>query len=380
MPRKGESIFKRNDGRWEGRYIKERTMYGDAVYGYIYGKSYTDVKERMIKKISEPNQPLRRKRYRYDPTKPPIGILAEDWLMIKQPQVKVSTYMKYRNLVYSYIVKRIGTVTVDQIDAAFLNDYCNTLLEEGGANEQGLSNKTVGDTMSVMRSILRYAQAQRIDVGCTGKEVMIRTDNKKMRILTKREQRKLENYISHDMSYRNVGILLCLYTGMRIGEICALRWEDVSFREKTIHVHSTMQRLQTGSDLFKKTRVMVTTPKSSCSIRTIPIPPALLEILAEESQKYGFVLTGDHSFVEPRTMENHFKSILKRAELETVNFHCLRHTFATRCVEAGVDIKTLSEILGHATVSITMNRYVHPTMKMKRDSMARLAEMCLVGM
>lgn len=157
-----------------------------------------------------------------------------------------------------------------------------------------------------------------------------------------------------------------------------MRWEDISLRERTLHVHQTMQRIQVDGE--KKTAIVVTTPKSPYSNRLIPIPASVMVVIEQSfPTRQGYVLTGSNAkSVEPRTMQNYFKRILKANDIEPVNFHALRHTFATRCVEVGFDVKSLSEILGHANVNITMNRYVHPTMKLKEANMERLSDLFLV--
>jgi integrase len=183
------------------------------------------------------------------------------------------------------------------------------------------------------------------------------------------------------MSERNLGILLCLFTGMRVGEICALKWEDFSFQEKSIHVHNTMQRLQIpDSTTAQKTRIMVTSPKSKCSIRTIPIPDSLIQLIQKEfPNRQGYVLAAvNEKYIEPRTMQKYFHYVQKQCGLVPVNFHALRHTFATRCIELGFDVKSLSEILGHATVNITLNRYVHPSMELKQQNMQKLSSLLAV--
>ena len=192
------------------------------------------------------------------------------------------------------------------------------------------------------------------------------------------DQERLYRYLVEHPSPRNLGILLSLFTGLRIGEVCALRWEDISLRERTLHVHKTMQRIQVDGE--KKTAIVVTAPKSICSNRLIPIPTSVMVVIEQFfPTRQGYVLTGSNvKSVEPRTMQNYFKRILKVNDIEPVNFHALRHTFATRCVEVGFDVKSLSEILGHANVNITMNRYVHPTMKLKEANMQRLSELFLV--
>lgn len=170
-------------------------------------------------------------------------------------------------------------------------------------------------------------------------------------------------------------MLLSLFTGIRVGEICALRWEDISFSEQTIYVHQTMQRLQDRSNSTNKTKIVITTPKSACSIRTIPLPEELLPILeAHRTTSTGYLLTNsDQNYIEPRTMQNRFKKALQICSIENANYHSLRHTFATRCIELGFDIKSLSEILGHASVNITLNRYVHPSLELKKENMQRLS-------
>lgn len=200
-----------------------------------------------------------------------------------------------------------------------------------------------------------------------------------MHIFSTAEQEKLYQYLCLNLNNYNVGILLCLFTGIRIGEVCALRWEDISIQEKTIYIHQTMQRIQSRNE-DKKTKVIISTPKSQCSIRIIPLPDNLVEIISKCTvKKTGYFLTGsDNKFVEPRTMQNHFKKVLQENSITDTNFHSLRHTFATRCIELGFDVKSLSEILGHASVNITMNRYVHPSMTLKRENMQRLSTLIAV--
>lgn len=377
MSRKGESIFKRKDGRWEGRYIKERNPQGKAIYGYAYGKTYWEAKEKMVKMVAAAKTEARTPQ-ESSADCITFGALATGWLCTKRENVKESTFIKYRNLLNCNILPRLGKIAAAQVTVDILKDLHNWLLTKGGRKKQGLSPKTVADAFSIIRSVLRYAEIQKIPICCTGTEVTVRSVHRKMRVLSAAERKRLVKWLAANPSRRNLGILVCLYTGMRLGEVCALRWEDISEREKTIYVRSTMQRLQMDQNTLRKTAVIITAPKSASSIRTIPVPPVLQNTLDQYRTPDGYLLTGTEAWVEPRTMENYFKRILKAARLPRVNFHCLRHTFATYCVEMDFDVKTLSEILGHANIAITMNRYVHPTMKMKRESMNRLSSPFLV--
>lgn len=371
MARKGNNIYKRKDGRWEGRYIRARTPEGRAIYGSVYARSYREA----VRKLSELTDSAE--------ATVPLWAEAEDvrfctlgeaWLENRRPQIKESAYNKYRNLFCSYIRPQLGELPLSRLTPGRLNRLCSDLLTRGGSRGQGLSPKTVNDTLAVIRNILRFAECQGYRPPCTGQEITVRQSPREMQILARSDQDRLTRYLCGHQTREGLGILLCLFTGLRIGEICALQWSDISLEEKTLHVRQTMQRIQCqGAE--RRTRVTLTAPKSRCSVRTIPIPEpvfCLLEPYAWSSR--GFFLTGrEDRYVEPRMMQYHLKRILLACGVEPVNFHALRHTFATRCVEAGFDVKSLSEILGHASVSITMNRYVHPSMELKKENMQRLS-------
>lgn len=173
--------------------------------------------------------------------------------------------------------------------------------------------------------------------------------------------------------------MLCLFTGIRAGELCAIKWDDIDISEKKLSVRKTLQRLRTSKPEGCKTEVKLLEPKSSSSVRDIPLPDALMELLEKFYISGAFLLTGENSrFIEPRTMQNRFKKIIAACGIQDANFHTTRHTFATRCIELGFDVKSLSEILGHANVAITMNRYVHPSMELKRENMNRFSDLFTV--
>lgn len=376
MPKKGENIYKRKDGRWEGRYIKSRTISGKAVYGYVYAKTYRDVKAKLKQfhsdlsatgSLTESGNALL------------LSSAASQWLMDLRPQVKESTYNKYRNQIQSYIIPSMGQIQVQDITDRIVREFCFALLNHGGKDKKGLSPKTVSDTLSTLCRILDFSRGKGYSLVPVSPKIRIKHEEKKIRVLSRNEQNQLCTYLKEHMDERNMGILLCLFTGLRIGELCALTWDDISFSEGTVYVHRTMQRIQTNNESEAKTKILISTPKSSCSIRTIPLPDEMVKLL-EAYRKSGYVLTGTwKEYVEPRTMQNHFKRVLRDSGIQSANFHALRHSFATRCVEMGFDAKSLSEILGHASVTITMNRYVHPSMELKRQNMERLSELIAVS-
>lgn len=378
MPRKGENIYKRKDGRWEGRYIKSRLETGKAQYGYIYAKSYREIKNKLSIAIQSNNK-LQSKPIQ---TSDLITFreVATEWYELRQPQLKESTSIKYLNLLNSYMLPQLGNKTLDALTHDSIKKFCNELLIAGGKKGSGLSAKTVSDVLSIIRNILKYC----IDTGripaCDARSVTVKQTQKEMRIFSRSEQERLCKYLYTNLNPCNIGILICLFTGIRVGEICALQREDISLSERTIHVHQTMQRIQTPDSMEHKTAIIISTPKSSCSIRTIPLPDELACIISTFiDSSSGYFLTGSKTkYIEPRTMQNHFKQVLKESSVDNANYHALRHTFATRCVELGFDIKSLSEILGHASVNITMNRYVHPSIELKRNHMQRLSSLFAV--
>lgn len=371
MPRKGENIYKRKDGRWEGRY-KLNTNDGKTKYGYIYGRSYSEVKKELSIRRAEQMQSSMEKKVLRNENFNAIAIL---WLADIKPTVKISTWNKYKNLLNSYIIPALNNTSVGDIDYSAVSLLVNNLLVSGGARNQGLSTKTVSDVLVVLKAILKYAARMKITVDLSAFEMSVSIKSTPLKVISVQDQKKIINHLSQADDLTTLGILICLFTGMRIGEVCALTWGDISIDNRIIHVHQTIQRVQYPSD-HAKTKVVITEPKSQCSIRDIPIPDILITYLtAQVSQNTAFVLTGsDKIYLEPRTMQNRFKKILLECGIETMNFHVLRHTFATRCIEVGFDIKSLSEILGHANVNITLNRYVHPSMKTKHDNMAKLSE------
>lgn len=364
MPRRGENIYKRKDGRWEGRYIKMYNVDGRAVYKSIYAHSYAEVKEKMITQkkalIAQTSQKHSNDNF---------GFYAEGWLTTVKLKRKISTYNKYRNLYNSYIKPLLGNKRIEMINAKALEQVICEYTE--------LSSKTKNDILCVIRMILTFAADSGCTITFTLRSVSVRQEKRQMRVLNVDEQRLFTDYLLDCPNLYKIGIFLCLCTGIRIGEMCALKREDISFPHSMLSVRKTMQRVQIDSKCAK-TEVIITEPKSKSSLRDIPIPNFAAEILFKYysvMKPSCYLLTGNaEKFIEPRTLEYHFKKYIKECSLSNVNFHALRHTFATRCIEAGFDVKTLSEILGHTNVNITLNRYVHPSMDLKRSNMEKLSD------
>lgn len=379
MSRKGENIYKRKDGRWEGRYIKER-INGKLKYGYVFAYSYKEVKEKLnLAKLSL-NDTL-------EPSDSIINIeiekfssIAKEWIKISGNQWKKSTVAKYKNIVTKYLLPQFGDYKITEIKRENIQEFVLDLLASGNESTKSLAPKTINCIISVMKNIFDYATMNKGYTLITFDGLYVKQTQKKMRIFTLTEQEILTKYLLSNLNLTSLGILICLYTGIRIGELCALKWKDISFQEKYIHIQSTMQRLPTKGNANVKTEVIITSPKSICSNRVVPIPNELVSLLQKNKDADdSYILTGEaHSFIEPRTMQNRFKSIIRKCGVTDANFHALRHTFATRCIELGFDVKSLSEILGHSSINITLNRYVHPSLDLKTKNMNLLSKLLTV--
>lgn len=308
---------------------------------------------------------------------PKLEMVALLWLENSKMRVRESSYVKYVNILQKHILPEMGQVRVRRITTEKVERFVQHQLNAGKLNGKGgLSEKTVKDMVVVLKSICHYAEQMGISAPCRFELIRVRQNSKELQILGKQEQRKLKSFLMEDDSLKKTGVLLSLYMGLRLGEVCALKKSNILYKEKILQVRCTMQRIQNFDDgQEKKTKIIITEPKSNCSVRDIPIPAFLMKRLEQlqEASENAYMLTGDEEeFIEPRQLENIFQKYLKECQLEKMNYHILRHTFATRCIEEGFDVKSLSEILGHASVNITLNRYVHSSMEQKRKCMEKL--------
>lgn len=292
-------------------------------------------------------------------------------------RVKESTYVRYQNIIKNHIIPELGKYPINKISTALIESFISDKLTGGRLDGKGgLSAKTMSDILVIIKESFKYAQGSGVFTICCFDRIAFKKSSHEMRVLSVSEQKRLIDVLFNDIDKYKLGVFICLYTGIRIGELCALQWKNISFSEKTLKVERTMQRLQCEDpNALYKTRIIVTEPKSNAALRTIPLPDFLLEtIMPFVGSPNTYILSGEcKSVIEPRTMQNRFKGYLDEGKIEDANFHSLRHTFATRCVEAGFDVKTLSEILGHSSVKITLDRYVHSSMELKRNNMEKLS-------
>lgn len=368
MPRVGQNIYKRKDGRWEGRYIRDRVN-GRAKYGSVYAASYRDVKMKLDKIRREMEQ-----RHMSVNRAGKVSELCWCWLSEASADLKESSIVKYEDMLRCHILPSFGDMEFSDITNENLIEFVNELRARGGKDQKGLAVSTVAEIVGTMNALRIYALKHNYNVIFSTDCVSLKHEKPDIRVFSLEEEKRLITYLQEHMDLTALGISLCLYTGIRIGELCALKWDEINLKERTMRIGRTMQRLRVNGDTEHKSAVKILEPKSVSSARTIPLPEILTDLLSRYYEPGAYLLTGTtEHFIEPRVMQNRFKRILKQCGIADANFHTTRHSFATRCVELGFDVKSLSEILGHASVTITMNKYVHPTMELKAENMNRFS-------
>lgn len=373
MARHGENIRKRKDGRWEARYRFTDTERGRKIYRSVYGNTYDEAKKKRKQALQAAEKNIgdeaggRQKAEDSAGSRIPLSQAAEKWLENLSRKNKVSTYVKYENVYRVHLERILSTCLLsDTSDPDFQKKISDHL------SEKKLSDSIRKSICCVANQILAFAAGEysvRIPVLKPAAE---KQGKRPVETFTRPEQSRLFTCIYDNPDRFKTALLLCLYTGMRLGELCALKWEDVDPGDGTVSVNRTVQRIA-AEGYATKTVLMETAPKSECSRRIIPLAAELMGRLEALSGDRPYVFGGDRP-LEPRTMQYRFRKILKEAGIDDRNFHVLRHTFASNCVESGMDVKTLSVILGHSDVKITLNRYVHPTMDSKKSQMGRLPD------
>lgn len=366
MSRRGDNIRKRTDGRWEGRYqiLSEN---GEKCYRSVYGKSYNEVKEKLTfeREAAARAEPICQIIGKKTPDREgSFCALAKEWLTHIELNRKYSTYIKYKTIFQCHIQQNFHNDRFTQMTNGYIQSKISTM---------PVSDETRQSILMVIKQIFRYAEKQYAYPVPSISNISIRNKPQSLEIMSRAEQARLMRFLYDDMDVSKAGIYLCLSTGLRLGEVCALKWDDIEKTNGLIHVSRTVQRIQNSEGPIK-TSLLETSPKSISSDREIPISDSLLSILTtfqEEGQVY--LLQKDRP-MEPRTYQNHFKRYLEKINAPHYNFHILRHTFATNCIDNGMDIKSLSEILGHSDVQITLNRYVHPSMDTKRKYLNALSD------
>ena len=366
MSKRGENIYKRKDGRWEGRYLTYKD--GAKKFISIYSKTYSGAKEKLL--TAKQNAILSQAENSLPDCNLTVENLFAKWLREKAALIKPSSYIRYKGLLDTHLLPSLGTCPISKLTvqtiSAFLQDkLCRGRLDKKG----GLSAKTIADILCLIKSAVKMALRdfnlpQAAAILTMRPPMPVRTH--KPEILNENECISLSKEIIRQPTSEMAAILFCLNTGLRLGEVCALRWTDIDYEAKMLTISQTVQRVtQEGKSLL-----LLQSPKTEAGKRTIPLTAEIILMLQNRQQKHcKEYVFGSNKPLEPRTLQYRFAALLQKCNIRKRNFHTLRHTFASRFVALGGDVKSLSEILGHSNVRTTMQLYVHPSLEQKRADM-----------
>lgn len=294
--------------------------------------------------------------------------VLEMWLKEKKEYVKESTYAYYHFEAAYYISPLLGALQLSEVTEERIQNAVFTWQGKGMESGHALKKSTVQNLVTLIKQVLKFAVRKGF-MNHTIIEIHFVPQGiaKGQMVFNQKEQAQLIQATLDNLNCRTFGILLCINSGLRIGEICALKWADIDLTNGVLHVTKTLQRIYTENE-ESKTEIIITAPKTPTSVREVPLSKRILSIIntfhARNASHY--VLTNTEHYMEPRSFRRFYKIFLKENNIRELHFHCLRHTFATRCIEGGADYKCVSEILGHATINTTLNMYVHPQLEEKR--------------
>ena len=351
------NAYHRKDGRWEARVL-QRVDSNKRTYRYFYGSTKEEAEQKAVAACCYDIPPI--------VTEMSVRELCAEWLSIMANRVKLSTLANYRMKAEKHILPAFGGKMCCDVTSKAAYFFMQSKLSNGQ------SARYVSDIMILLKSLFKYAKREYGIANPFEDVVLPKCTKPEVRLLTDNEQKTLRNYIISNPTPINLGIIFAQSMGLRVGEVCGLMWKDIDLKKRILTVKRTVQRVPVP-DGSKKTQVIISSPKSASSAREIPIPDDVYALLKNaEIEPENYVLSGSTQPIEPRKMQYAFARILKNAELPSVRFHSLRHAFASRAVEVGFDIKTLSEILGHSKIELTMNLYVHSNLDRKRSCMKLL--------
>lgn len=294
------------------------------------------------------------------------------WLKKKQFETKTSTFCNYANALKNHIIPILGDIKLKELNREILQFFIYKV-----QGEYSLSEKTTKDYVAIIKQIMIDGQEEGVIPNFAINKRKLKYKKQELIGTTKDtytedEYKKIINNLLNKIDYTKLGILIGLYTGMRIGEICALQFSDVDFINKTINVNKTLQRIYDPTNIEKPTKIQITSTKTNSSTRIIPITDEMMEILRSmNSGDDNYILTGTEKYSEPRTFRKKYTNFMKKIEINPLKFHSLRHTFASMNIENGADIKTISQILGHSDIDTTLKVYTHSSEKQKLKAIQR---------
>ena len=358
MARRGDNIHKRKDGRWEGRYKDGYRADGSAKYSSVYAHSYFECKKKLADAQSSP------KSINKVQTEKLLSDLLIQWLFANQIRLKGATEAKYRNIIESHIIPGLGGVKLSALNSSTINLFLDRQLNRGGIrSEEPLAPSYVRTMAIIIEAAINYGVMEGM---CNPLRTPINKPSipkKDLVILSRIAETTITEILMCDSSKVAIGTLAALQAGLRIGEVCALRWCDVDFENNVIHIRHTISRVPSPNSEYK-TMLILDTPKTPSSLRDVPMPSSLRNVLliAYKNRTSEYVVSNNQTFIGTRTFDYQYRKLLKKYNIQVFSFHTLRHTYATRCAEHGMDAKTLSRLLGHSSSNTSLNIYVHPSL------------------
>jgi len=294
---------------------------------------------------------------------------VKQFLTKTKAKLKQSTYSRYSFICERHIIPYFENIDINKMNEQTINDFIQYKRNSGGLTGKALSPKTIHDITRLLLQVVKGHCKLDSDIESVSYK------QNEINIFTETEYDQLKKYLSIGTDSKKLGTIVAMLTGIRIGELCALKWENIDLNNGIIRIDKTIQRIKVTDGIKKaKTKIVIDTPKSTASIRTIPIPEVLLRKLeAFKANANTYILTNTTDYIEPRIYQRHFKSYLTASNVRDNNFHALRHTFATMAISREIDIKTVSILLGHTDVGFTMKRYVHPNIEHRRVQIEKLA-------
>lgn len=294
--------------------------------------------------------------------------IASLWMEEKKTFVKRSTLSIYSLNLENHIFEHFGNrkrITEQEVQMFVMEKF-----------KSGLSANTVRDLVTLMKTVMNYGKRKGwIEYSGWSIHFPQTCQRGEIRVFTIAEQKRLMKHLKEHFSFRNLGVLICLNTGLRIGEICALKWCDIDTESGTFHIRRTIERIYITDNGERRTEIVINTPKTLNSLRDIPISRELANILRplkKLANSNFYVVNNSPTPLEPHTYRCYYNNLISTLGLPKLKFHSLRHTFATRCIESGCDYKTVSVLLGHSCIGITMNIYVHPNQEQKRKCIDKM--------
>lgn len=368
MSKRGENIYKRKDGRWEARHKQP-----DGKYVSTYGKTYSEAKKKLREKLQKMGD------FKQGEQNQRIIEQLNNWLNECAKRVKLSTYENYYYCMKTYVWPFFEETKNNTINKANLNSFVEKIY-----TNQMLSDASRKKILTIFKIALKFIMKENQFKSDLLKSMKIpKTQSRIIQVFEANEQIKVEQELIKTRNLKAVGILLCFYTGLRLGELCAVKWSNIDHISKTITITGTLSRKKNFDSGSNKTKLHISSPKNNSSQRCIPLPQFLAEVLkdcaTQASDHDSYLLSNTHAPIDPRTVQRFYERILQKANVRYRKFHTVRHTFATRALEMGIDVKTVSDLLGHSSVTTTLNIYAHSLMEQKKKAIAMLNDLHLTN-